>query len=104
MGGAPLPLDAGRGGDARALDPDRRPQESDLARAGHPRLRARDGERVSEMVHIDDDMRAIVGRSGLGYAATVTADGKPNLSPKGSLAVWDDDHRSEERRGGQECR
>lgn len=44
------------------------------------------------MVHIDEDMRGIVGRSGLGYAATVTADGKPNLSPKGSLAVWDDDH------------
>jgi predicted pyridoxine 5'-phosphate oxidase superfamily flavin-nucleotide-binding protein len=41
---------------------------------------------------IDDDMRAIVRRSGIGYAATVTPDGRANLSPKGSLAVWDDDH------------
>jgi uncharacterized protein len=41
---------------------------------------------------IDDDMRAVIGRSGIGYAATVTPDGRPNLSPKGSLAVWDDDH------------
>jgi predicted pyridoxine 5'-phosphate oxidase superfamily flavin-nucleotide-binding protein len=41
---------------------------------------------------IDDDMRAVIGRSGIGYAATVTPDGKPNLSPKGSLAVWDDAH------------
>jgi len=44
------------------------------------------------MALIDDDMRAIIGRSGIGYAATVTPDGKPNLSPKGSLAVWDDEH------------
>ena len=26
------------------------------------------------------------------YVATVTPDGKPNLSPKGSLRVVDDDH------------
>ena len=25
------------------------------------------------------------------YVATVTPDGKPNLSPKGSLKVWDDE-------------
>lgn len=44
------------------------------------------------MAVIDDDMRAIIGRSGIGYAATVTPDGGPNLSPKGSLAVWDETH------------
>jgi predicted pyridoxine 5'-phosphate oxidase superfamily flavin-nucleotide-binding protein len=42
------------------------------------------------MTVIDDDMRAIIARSGIGYAATVTPDGSPNLSPKGSLAVWDE--------------
>lgn len=29
---------------------------------------------------------------GLGFVATVNADGTPNLSPKGTLAPWDDDH------------
>ena len=29
---------------------------------------------------------------GLGFVATVNADGTPNLSPKGTLAVWDDEH------------
>lgn len=47
---------------------------------------------MSENVRIDDDMRAIIARSGIGYAATVGPDGRPNLSPKGSLAVWDDQH------------
>ena len=37
------------------------------------------------------DMRRIV-ETQLGFVATVCADGTPNLSPKGSTAVWDDDH------------
>src|SRR5205823_3052600 len=28
----------------------------------------------------------------LGYVASVCADGTPNLSPKGTTAVWDDEH------------
>ncbi len=28
----------------------------------------------------------------LGYVATVNADGTPNLSPKGTTTVWDEDH------------
>jgi uncharacterized protein len=28
----------------------------------------------------------------LGFVATVCPDGSPNLSPKGTTAVWDDDH------------
>lgn len=28
----------------------------------------------------------------LGYVATVRPDGTPNVSPKGTLTVWDDDH------------
>lgn len=28
----------------------------------------------------------------LGYVATVCPDGTPNVSPKGTTAVWDDEH------------
>ena len=38
------------------------------------------------------DMKAIVDSSKLGFAATVCADGSPNLSPKGSIRVYDDEH------------
>jgi predicted pyridoxine 5'-phosphate oxidase superfamily flavin-nucleotide-binding protein len=41
---------------------------------------------------IDDDMRALIAAQRLCYAATVTADGRPNLSPKGTIRVWDDTH------------
>jgi predicted pyridoxine 5'-phosphate oxidase superfamily flavin-nucleotide-binding protein len=37
------------------------------------------------------DMRRVV-ETQLGFVATVCPDGTPNLSPKGSTAVWDDDH------------
>ena len=37
------------------------------------------------------DMRRMV-ETQLGFVATVCPDGTPNLSPKGSTAVWDDDH------------
>lgn len=41
---------------------------------------------------LDDDMREMVARLRLCYVATVTPDGRPNLSPKGSLRVIDDEH------------
>ena len=41
---------------------------------------------------ITADMRAIVESAHLCFAATVTPDGRPNLSPKGTIRVWDDDH------------
>lgn len=41
---------------------------------------------------ITDDMRAIVDSAKLAFVATVCEDGSPNLSPKGSLRVYDDDH------------
>jgi predicted pyridoxine 5'-phosphate oxidase superfamily flavin-nucleotide-binding protein len=37
-------------------------------------------------------MRALVDRQRLGFIATVNADGTPNLSPKGTVVVWDDEH------------
>ncbi len=44
------------------------------------------------MAIITDDMRRIVRATRLCFAATVGADGTPNLSPKSSLMVYDDDH------------
>ena len=38
------------------------------------------------------DMRRVVEEQQLGFIATVCPDGTPNLSPKGTTAVWDDDH------------
>jgi predicted pyridoxine 5'-phosphate oxidase superfamily flavin-nucleotide-binding protein len=40
---------------------------------------------------LTDDMRRVVDAE-LGFVATVCPDGTPNLSPKGTIAVWDDDH------------
>ena len=41
---------------------------------------------------ITDDMRRVLEEQQLGFVATVTPDGKPNLSPKGTTKAWDDDH------------
>jgi hypothetical protein len=41
---------------------------------------------------LTDDMKRLVREVGLGFHATVNEDGSPNLSPKGTTAVWDDDH------------
>jgi uncharacterized protein len=40
---------------------------------------------------LTDEMRRMVDE-GLGFVATINADGTPNLSPKGTLATWDDEH------------
>ena len=44
------------------------------------------------MAVIDETMRGVVESQRLGYVATVCPDGTPNLSPKGTTFVWDDDH------------
>ena len=44
------------------------------------------------MGDLTDDMKRVVEEQQLGFVATVRPDGSPNLSPKGTLAVWDDDH------------
>ena len=41
---------------------------------------------------ITDDMRRVLEEQQLGFVATVTPDGKPNLSPKGATQAWDADH------------
>lgn len=38
------------------------------------------------------DMKRVVDEQRLGFVATVCPDGTANLSPKGTTAVWDDDH------------
>ena len=41
---------------------------------------------------LTDDMKQVVERVRLGFVATVCPDGTPNLSPKGTVCVADDDH------------
>ena len=38
------------------------------------------------------DMQRVIAGQKLAFVATVCSDGTPNLSPKGTTAVWDDDH------------
>ena len=38
------------------------------------------------------DMKRVVDEQKLGFVATVNADGTPNLSPKGTMQVLDDEH------------
>jgi predicted pyridoxine 5'-phosphate oxidase superfamily flavin-nucleotide-binding protein len=39
---------------------------------------------------LNNDIREIIEKAKLAFVATVCADGSPNLSPKGSLRVYDD--------------
>ncbi len=41
---------------------------------------------------LTEEMRRVVSEQKLGFIATVCPDGSPNLSPKGTTAVWADDH------------
>ncbi len=41
---------------------------------------------------LSEDMKRVVREQRLGFVATVCPDGTPNLSPKGTTAVYDDDH------------
>jgi uncharacterized protein len=48
--------------------------------------------RKEEVVRLSEDMQRVVLEQRLGFAATVCPDGSPNLSPKGTTTVWDDEH------------
>ena len=41
---------------------------------------------------ITDEMKNLVDKQKLGFAATVSSDNTPNLSPKGTITVWDEEH------------
>jgi predicted pyridoxine 5'-phosphate oxidase superfamily flavin-nucleotide-binding protein len=43
-------------------------------------------------VVLDEDMQRVVNEQRLGFLASVCPNGTPNLSPKGTMAVWDDEH------------
>jgi hypothetical protein len=38
------------------------------------------------------EIKEFIKKEKLGFVATVCPDGTPNLSPKGTTTVWDDDH------------
>jgi predicted pyridoxine 5'-phosphate oxidase superfamily flavin-nucleotide-binding protein len=40
---------------------------------------------------LSDEMQRVVREQRLGFVATVTPDGRPNLSPKGTTRLWDDE-------------
>jgi predicted pyridoxine 5'-phosphate oxidase superfamily flavin-nucleotide-binding protein len=44
------------------------------------------------MAILTEDMKRLVAEQRLGFYATVCEDGSPNLSPKGTTYVWDDEH------------
>jgi predicted pyridoxine 5'-phosphate oxidase superfamily flavin-nucleotide-binding protein len=44
------------------------------------------------MAILTEDMKRVIREQRLGFYATVCEDGTPNLSPKGTTLVWDDDH------------
>jgi predicted pyridoxine 5'-phosphate oxidase superfamily flavin-nucleotide-binding protein len=43
-------------------------------------------------VTLTADMRAVIQAAHLCFAGTVSADGTPNVSPKGTIRAWDDQH------------
>lgn len=43
-------------------------------------------------VKLTADMQRILNEQRLGFVASVCEDGTPNLSPKGTTTVWDDEH------------
>ncbi len=44
------------------------------------------------MAVLTAEMQRLVNDQKLGFVATVSSEGRPNLSPKGTLAVWDEHH------------
>ena len=41
---------------------------------------------------LTEDMKRVLNEQRLGFIASVCPDGTPNLSPKGTTTVWDDEH------------
>ena len=42
------------------------------------------------LVRITQDLQAVIRSAHLCFAATVSPEGRPNVSPKGTIRVWDD--------------
>ena len=43
------------------------------------------------MAEITDEMKNLLSKQKLGFVATVSPDSTPNLSPKGTIIVWNND-------------
>ncbi len=41
---------------------------------------------------LTNEIKNFIEQQKLGYVATVSPDNTPNLSPKGTISVWDEDH------------
>jgi hypothetical protein len=67
----------------------RRPSAADRSRG---RWRADPSGARESCVDLSADMQRVVREQRLGFVATVTPDGRPNLSPKGTTTVWDERH------------
>jgi len=44
------------------------------------------------MVKISDEIKHFLERQKLGFVATISPDNTPNVSPKGTILAWDDEH------------
>jgi predicted pyridoxine 5'-phosphate oxidase superfamily flavin-nucleotide-binding protein len=47
---------------------------------------------MTTSVKLTPDMQRVLNEQRLGFVASVCEDGTPNLSPKGTTTVWDDEH------------
>ena len=47
---------------------------------------------MATSVKLTPDMKRVINEQRLGFVASVCEDGSPNLSPKGTTTVWDDEH------------
>ena len=47
---------------------------------------------MTHSVKLTADMQRVLTEQRLGFVASVCEDGTPNLSPKGTTAVWDEEH------------
>src|SRR5215831_10918724 len=47
---------------------------------------------MATLVKLTADMQRVLNEQRLGFVASVCEDGTPNLSPKGTTTVWDDEH------------
>lgn len=43
-------------------------------------------------IRLTEDMKRVLDEQRLGFVALVCPDGTPNLSPKGTTTIWDDEH------------
>jgi hypothetical protein len=68
------------------------PRNASGASTSHPTRCIGASVRFAGVVHLDEDMKRVVREQSLGFVATVCPDGTPNLSPKGTTMVWDDEH------------